>query len=253
MNDTPGEIALAGGNVGGAVRVGDTVRRPTGPWTPAVHALLDHLARSGLRGVPRVHGFDSRGREILDFLPGETIDVGNDRASDEILAAAMRWLREYHRVVASYRPEGVVRWRTSEAALEPDEIVCMHDFGAYNWVVQGNELTGVIDWDMAGPGKPLDDIAFAAWNSLPLATEVPPEYAAERLRLMASVYGEGVTPHEILYAAPARAMRSARVIRAGQEAGDPGMLNLAKVGEPDRTLRRVATLEHRIPAIAAML
>ena len=27
---------LPGGGVGGAVRVGDTVRRATGPWTPAV-------------------------------------------------------------------------------------------------------------------------------------------------------------------------------------------------------------------------
>ncbi|MDQ3709071.1 MAG: aminoglycoside phosphotransferase family protein, partial [Actinomycetota bacterium] len=29
---------FAGGNVGGAWRVGDTVRRTPGPWTPAVHA-----------------------------------------------------------------------------------------------------------------------------------------------------------------------------------------------------------------------
>ncbi len=27
----------------GAWRVGDTVRRTTGPWTPAVHDLLGHL------------------------------------------------------------------------------------------------------------------------------------------------------------------------------------------------------------------
>jgi hypothetical protein len=37
------EVVLAGGNVGGAVRVGSSVRRVTGPWTPAVHALLAHL------------------------------------------------------------------------------------------------------------------------------------------------------------------------------------------------------------------
>ena len=35
---------LVGGNVGGAVRIGPTVRRLTGPWTPAVHALLEHLS-----------------------------------------------------------------------------------------------------------------------------------------------------------------------------------------------------------------
>ncbi|MGA8209061.1 MAG: (deoxy)nucleoside triphosphate pyrophosphohydrolase, partial [Nocardioidaceae bacterium] len=38
---------LDGGNVGGAVRVGGTVRRATGPWTPAVHRLLDHLGDVG--------------------------------------------------------------------------------------------------------------------------------------------------------------------------------------------------------------
>ena len=66
---------LPGGNVGGAVRIGDTVRRPTGPWTPAVHALLAHLHAAGLRAVPRVHGVDARGREVLDYLPGEVVDV----------------------------------------------------------------------------------------------------------------------------------------------------------------------------------
>lgn len=34
------------GNVGGAWRVGETVRRATGPWTPAVHALLEYLGRA---------------------------------------------------------------------------------------------------------------------------------------------------------------------------------------------------------------
>ena len=47
---------LPGGNVGGAVRIGSTVRRPTGPWTGAVHDLLRHLAGTALPGVPRVLG-----------------------------------------------------------------------------------------------------------------------------------------------------------------------------------------------------
>jgi hypothetical protein len=249
VNDAA-EVALPGGHVGGAVRVGDTVRRPTGPWTPAVHGLLAHLARAGLSGVPRVRGFDERGREILDFLPGEAY---GEQVPDDVLAAAMRWLREYHRVVASYRPEGVVQWRTSRAELGPDEIVCMHDFGYYNWIGDAGGFRGVIDWDMAGPGVPLDDIAFAAWNTVPLGMPVAPSYAAARLELMASAYGEQVSALEILHAAPIRAQRSARVIRAGQLAGDPGMLNLSTVGEPERTERRLIELTRRIPEIARYL
>jgi hypothetical protein len=249
MNDAT-EVALPGGNVGGVVRVGDTVRRPTGPWTPAVHRLLAYLAGSGLPGVPRVLGFDDREREILEFLPGQSY---GEEVPDDVLAAAMRWLREYHRVVASYRPEGVVQWRTSRGVLGPDEIICMHDFGYYNWIGSENGFSGVIDWDMAGPGVPLDDIAFTAWNTVPLAMPIPPEYAAARVTLMTNAYGGDVTPLDILHGAPVRAQRSARVIRAGQEAGDPGMLNLAKVGEPERSERRSRELIERIPDIAGYL
>jgi hypothetical protein len=47
---------LDGGNTGGAVRIGATVRRAAGPWTPAVHALLAHLAENGFAGAPRPLG-----------------------------------------------------------------------------------------------------------------------------------------------------------------------------------------------------
>ena len=64
---------LDGGSTGGAVRVGDTVRRAAGPWTPAVHSLLAHLADEGFAGCPRPLGFDTRGREVPSFLAGETV------------------------------------------------------------------------------------------------------------------------------------------------------------------------------------
>lgn len=135
--------------------------------------------------------------------------------------------------------------------------VCMHDFGWYNWIGDESGFVGVIDWDMAGPGVPLDDLAFAAWNTVPLANPltgqpISLERRAARLRVMAEAYGD-VDPLDLLQGATARAQRSARVIRAGQEAGDPGMLNLAKVGEPERTERQLADLERRVPQIAAFL
>jgi hypothetical protein len=244
------EEALPGGNVGGAVRVGDTVRRATGPWTPAVHGLLNHLAAAGVTGIPRVHGYDDRGREILDFLPGTAY---GPEVPDDVLADAMRWLARYHRVVASYRPVGELVWRTSRGELAADRIICMHDYGYYNWIGTADGFSGVIDWDMAGPGVPLDDIAFTAWNTAPLAIPMNPADQAARLRLMAAAYGDEFSPLQILEAAPLRAQRSARVIRAGQLAGDPGMLNLLNVGEPERTERRLVDLRARIPEVAAHL
>src|SRR3954447_380457 len=69
---------LEGGNVGGAVRIGHTVRRPTGQWTPAVHRLLGHLRGTGLASVPQVLGLVERGREILSYLPGHVVDVDTE-------------------------------------------------------------------------------------------------------------------------------------------------------------------------------
>ncbi|WP_405562988.1 hypothetical protein [Streptomyces phaeochromogenes] len=37
------EEPLTGGGVNHVVRSGQTVRRPTGPWSPTIHARLGHL------------------------------------------------------------------------------------------------------------------------------------------------------------------------------------------------------------------
>ena len=67
------EQVLAGGKGGGAVRIGNTVRRQVGPWTPAVHALLHYLEEVGFTGAPKALGIDRQGREILSFLAGNTV------------------------------------------------------------------------------------------------------------------------------------------------------------------------------------
>jgi hypothetical protein len=65
------EHPLGGGNVAaGIVRVGDTVRKPAGYWTPAVEALLSHLWRRGFTGAPRPLGRDVEGRQVLEYVPG---------------------------------------------------------------------------------------------------------------------------------------------------------------------------------------
>jgi hypothetical protein len=47
------EVPFVGGNISNATRVGDTVRRMTGPWTPAVHSVLRHLLPTRMR-----HGYE---------------------------------------------------------------------------------------------------------------------------------------------------------------------------------------------------
>jgi hypothetical protein len=238
--------------VGGAVRVGDTVRRPAGPWTPAVHALLDHLDGAGLEGIPKVLGMDHAGREVLTYLPGRSVDVDAETVRVALLVAAVRWLHRFHDAVRDFRPAGVVHWRNGMARLGGDEIVCHHDPGVYNWIVAGDRLVGMLDWDMAGPGKPIDDLAFMAWTAVPLFRPNSAPDVARRLRLMADTYG-GPDAAEVLDHAEVRMRTATDRIEAGQRRGDPGMLNLASVGEPARTRQSIADLRERRPAIEAAL
>ena len=99
------EIRLPGGNVGGAVRAGDTVRRPTGPWTPAVHALLGYLAPR-VPHVPRVLGYDERGCEVLSYLPGQIVDIDTSVLSAGQIVSVVRWTRAFHTAVAGFCTRG---------------------------------------------------------------------------------------------------------------------------------------------------
>src|SRR4051812_6261963 len=88
LPDRGDEEVLAGGNLSHVVRVGDTVRRPTGPWTPTVHALLAHL--DGFDGAPKVLGIDEQDREILEYLPGAMAwpEMGALKTDDGLARAA---------------------------------------------------------------------------------------------------------------------------------------------------------------------
>src|SRR2546429_6732711 len=166
------EERLDGGNAGGAVRVGDTVRGARGPWTPAVHALLSHLAGKGFAGVPRPLGVDGRGREILTFLEGQTVGSvlpwPGWAYAEDTLAEVARWLRGYHIAVADFIPPPGAVWRLG-AQWHRGQVIGHNDAAPYNAVWRAGRLARVIDWGMAGPVGPARGVAVAAvgWGSPP--------------------------------------------------------------------------------------
>lgn len=93
------------GNVGGAWRIGGMVHRTTGPWTAAVHALLDFLA-SRLEHTPRVLGFDEQGREVLTFLPGRVVDIDTELLTPGQIDSLVSWTRSFHEVVGGFGHRG---------------------------------------------------------------------------------------------------------------------------------------------------
>jgi tRNA A-37 threonylcarbamoyl transferase component Bud32 len=153
---TPGEeVPLTGGALtDGVVRVGDTVRRPSGPTTDRVREVLLHLERVGFDAAPRWLGLDKQGREILTWIEGETFaDRGQmhpyigdppERVtfSEEQVETAIRLLRRYHDTFG-------------------EEVICHGDFGPWNLVWRDGLPVAVIDFDDAYRGDPAEDVAYA--------------------------------------------------------------------------------------------
>ena len=202
------EIELEGGRVTeGVVRVGDTVRRRTGPWTPTVHAYLRHLESRGFGGAPRVLGLDERGREILTHLEGEVPSSSSwtrghatrlpePALRDEALVAVGRLIRSLHDAAADFVPDDPI-WREHAYPPVGGEIVCHGDLGPHNTVYRDGEPVAFVDWDGARPDDPLLELGHAAWWFVPLADDAycaemgfasPPDRGA-RLRLLADAYG----------------------------------------------------------------
>ncbi len=240
------EVYLAG-NVGGAARVGDTVHRGTGPWTPAVHALLGYLA-DRVPHIPRVLGRDEQGREVLSYLPGHVLDAERETLSTGQLAALVRWTRAFHDAVAGFCHPGPWRY----CPLPGATLIGHNDIAPYNASFHGDDVAGVFDWDMAGPTTPLLELAFIAWNGVPLWRDTGPGTAAERLQVIAASYG-GPGPGQILRAVPQRIQLLIDWIPAAAAAGDEGMARLMTLGEPGRSAQSLTGLTRRIPAIAQRL
>ena len=193
------------GSVTSVTREGDTIRRPTRRWTPAVHALLHHLERSGLEGVPRVLGIDDRGREILSFIEGDpafrpwpTVMHGPGG-----LKQLADFLARYHGAVGSFVPGADAEWCVPDLNWVPGNTICHGDLGPWNTVWRGTELSGVIDWDLAYPGDPMEDVAHMVWQGIPLRPALwkragftnPPDV---RHRLLVFTEAYGTTPRQTL-------------------------------------------------------
>lgn len=169
------EEQLRGGNTTVVVRVGDTVRRPVGPWTPAVHDLLNHLTAVGFTGSPRVLGIDEADREILEFVPGE---VGSLSAAQPLPAwfrtpescwSVGRWIRDYQSAQTDFVVDRTKPWRRAPgASLRAGQVIVHHDVSPYNTVRRPDGSLVVLDWDFARPGNPIEDLAWAAWRWVPL-------------------------------------------------------------------------------------
>jgi hypothetical protein len=182
----PDEEILPGGNVAAkVVRVGQTVRKPAGPQTPAVEAFLTHLNAAGLPMVPRTLGRDDSGRHVIEYIPGP---LAHSLAPLDApgLHRVGGMIRDLHDASESFRPPEGARWST---AIPPDreDLICHHDLAPWNMIMDGDRWV-FIDWDAAGPGSRLWDLAYAIKGFVPLEAGGDPAADGFRVRALADGY-----------------------------------------------------------------
>ncbi len=223
------EELLAGGNVAPVVRIGNTVRRMTGPWTPGVHALLRHLQEVGFEGAPRVLGVDEQNREILTFIEGEPGLTREARdTSDKGLVEIARLLRRYHDATATFDPPHRSEWRFMVGAPRRGDVICHNDISPYNTIYRSGCPRAFIDWDLAAPGPRSWDIAYALWRFVPLYNDEDARREGfailprgPRMRLFCDAYGMD-DRSDLIALVRSRQQVVFDTIRTWGEAGVPG-------------------------------
>lgn len=259
-------VPLGGGSHSGVVRVGRTVRRSSGPWSPAVLDLLRHLEGAGLEGAPRVLGFDEQGREVLTYVEGE-VGVGLPDADagpvrdvehwvwrDEVLVELGALVRAAHDAASTFSWAGR-DWQLD--VREPVETVCHNDLSPGNVVFRAGLPVALIDWEAAAPGPRAWDLGYAAWRWVPFwpedrcrAAGLPTDIADRARRLRLLLDGYGAEPDVgIVRTAIARMRQYLDHWRELVARGSEWEMALARRGVLDELAREIAWVEENAQAL----
>lgn len=166
--DIPSET-LSGGNMNAPVKKRNRVYRVATEATPTIQRLLHHVRSKGLAWVPEPFGIEGD-REVLSFVPGE---VPHDMPAwiwkESTLAEIARRIRQWHDATADFDTTGAV-WNF--AADGKADTICHNDFAPYNCVFNGEQFSGLIDFDLCASGSRLWDLAYTVYRFVPV---MPPE------------------------------------------------------------------------------
>ncbi|WP_291376336.1 aminoglycoside phosphotransferase family protein [Devosia sp.] len=195
------EEVLTGGGRTAVSRIGAVVHRQTGPWAPAVHALLRFLEAEGFSGAPRVvgTGFDDTGRETLTFVAGASPHPGPWPEGSHFLLGQM--LAEFHDLTRRFKPPPNAIWRDwfGRALGDGARLIGHCDLGDWNILAQSGRPIAFIDWEQAGPVDPMVELAQLCWLNAHLFDDdleerlglAPAKIRAGHFQAIADGYGLG--------------------------------------------------------------
>jgi aminoglycoside phosphotransferase (APT) family kinase protein len=158
-------------------------RRPVDPSRYGLDGLRFFEA-AGWTGAPRLLSSEATGTQQVTFLPGRVPWAQPTPAwavTEDALHRVAQLVREFHDLTAATPLAG------------DGEVLCHHDLApnntVYRQVADGGQPYAFIDWDRAGPGRRIEDVAHVCWTWLdlgPTILDVPA--AARRIRLILSAY-----------------------------------------------------------------
>jgi Ser/Thr protein kinase RdoA (MazF antagonist) len=184
-------------------------------------------------------------------MPGEAYAGSENPVPDHVLdeehlVAAARLLRRYHDVVAGFSPPPDARWRFT--APTKHDLICHNDWSPWNALFRDSRLAVMLDWDLAGPGSRLWDVANAAACWISLISEAKLfdlAQRARRLRVFCDAYGLE-DRSDLMSTIRLRTDYIARFIEAQARSGDPGFVKLVSWDTPAKMDDDVAYLDkHR--------
>jgi len=226
---------LAGGNMNRVQRVGDTVVRIAGQWTPTVHRYLEYVRQGGVDWAPKPLGIDGD-REILSFVHGDVpvYPLPGWVWADAVLGDGARRLRQLHDASIGFVLDDAI-WQSPTKL--PSEVICHNDFAPHNLAFVDREIVGAIDFDMCSPGPRIWDIAYFATRAVPLTAAVPdgaPDMtdARRRIELILQAYGASETWLDVMRVAIRRLW-------------DLAVFSIAKADELGKPHLRAEALEYQ--------
>jgi len=161
------EIPLTGGRMTqGVVRKGNYVLRPCCTNSVFVHEVLKWLELKNVSVAPRFVGLSDDGREIITYLSGISPEnlgsyKGNTqwKPTENQLYETGKIIKTLHTALLDF------------PVCMNGQTVCHNDLSPCNFMFENDMPYAVFDWDAAGIGDPLNDLAYAAWMWSDLGNE----------------------------------------------------------------------------------
>lgn len=156
----------------------------------SAEALVERLGRE----LARIHALSPGAVAELDFLP---------RPDPAPAPALIARYRHYLDTLPDAHPalEWGLRWCETHAPASEEVVLVHRDFRTGNYMVDDSGLTGILDWEFAGWGNPMEDVAWFCARCWRFGAHGPEREAG------------GIAPREPFYRAYTEA--SGRAIDAG--------------------------------------